>query len=638
MSKSSESKIDRLRRRINSRDQSSSDTSSTHLSRGRHGDDVSQRWEHDDEDFQYDEPEKKQGSFLNKLLIFSGLFFILAFAFAVYSIGFNSSVISPDNVMIEIDGPTAISAGDTIELEIDITNDNKVLLQDAELVITYPDGTRQSGNNGQELTRIRENLGVIPSGDTVRHTAESSMFGEEGDRKTVEVSLEYRVQDSNAIFSADTEHEIEISEAPISVSIESPTEVTANEPFTLEMEVRSNASRELDDVVLETVYPFGFEATELDPDADFRDFIWELGDFEPGDEERIEVTGLFTDSSSSDEKAFRFDVGTARSDDSTAIGTLFASEDVTVQLREPFINVATDINAKRIANGNNLSVSGKIDWQSNLDTTVQGGEVSVSLLGDGIAYSTLDSDSGLYRSNEQAIMWNARTNRNLESISPGDSGSMRFSFDTQDSQLLVESIENPTVDMLIEMQAQTPDSSSLPNPITTTVEREIRLPSVLNMTIDTLYDDGPFTNTGPVPPEVNETTSYTLHLSLSNTTNEIEDASFQAALPAYVEIVGSPSPGSAHLDYNDVSGRLSWDIGTIPAGAGYTSAPKEIFIPIEVRPAPRHTDAVLQLLEDISISGTDTHTEESIQVRDIAAPTTKRDDLRANGDTGRVEN
>jgi hypothetical protein len=160
---------------------------------------------------------------------------------------------------------------------------------------------------------------------------------------------------------------------------------------------------------------------------------------------------------------------------------------------------------------------------------------------------------------------------------------------------------------------------------------------VVDADIQTLHEDGPFNNSGPVPPQVGETTTYTLHISIQNTTNDIEEASFQAALPAYVEIRSNTSPADADINYNDISGRLSWDIGSIPAGAGFTQPVKEAFVQIELIPSSSHRGLELPLLADPSISGVDSFTGEMIQMRSIKIPTIHRADDSAGYESDKVE-
>lgn len=640
MGKTSESKIDRLRKRVNSQNEAGSSRDKGRLS-ARDGSGIRKRWEHNDPPPPQDNNSETSpnegggGSFLNKFLVFSGLFFLAAFAFAMFSVG--NTGISPDKINIDIAGPQSISAGDTVSLDVDITNRNEVTLQQASLVVEYPAGTRNPNNSGEEIRRTRQEAGTLAAGETLRETIEANIFGSEGEEKSILVQFEYEVADSNAIFTASNTHELEVTESPVSVDVQVPDQVTAGETFSLTADVQSNSSRMLEDVLLVTNYPFGFEVQDVDPQPSYRQYVWQLGDLSPGDEEAVEITGAFMDNSAGQDQTFRFDVGSERTGEATEIGALYASQDVTTSLEEAFINLDLNLDAEPDNNGSNLEVSGGIDWSSNLDSAMAGGEVTVALSGEGVDYDSFEAEDGLYNAASQTITYNARTDDRLENIAPGDNGSFQFDFSTSDSVALTEDgVESPVVGVNVDMEAQTPDSDNLPNPVMATINREIQLPTVVQLTADTLYEDGPFTNTGPVPPEIEESTTYTLHISLANTTNEVTDGRFQAVLPAYVELAGDPE-SVGNFSYNSTSGRLSWDIGRIAAGAGYQAAPKEIFIPVRLTPTRDQVNSTLPLLEDLSVTGTDSSTGSTLQVQNITAPTTQLDDLRANGQSGRVQ-
>jgi len=118
-------------------------------------------------------------SFLKKAFVVSAVFFVLSFAYAAYSF-IRTPEISPKNVVIEIVGPASIGAGEELDLQLTITNRNPVALQDVDLIIEYPEGTRSAQDIGKSLLRAVESLGTIKPGEVVRRSASALLFGEEG--------------------------------------------------------------------------------------------------------------------------------------------------------------------------------------------------------------------------------------------------------------------------------------------------------------------------------------------------------------------------------------------------------------------------------------------------------------------------
>lgn len=644
MNESSESKIENLRKRLYSRKSPDAEHQEGDLSAPDESN-VPQRWRHDGDINEVEREGVSQkaesNSFLNKLLIFSGIFFVLAFGFALFTVGLNDDAVSPSKIDISVSGPIAVSAGETTTLEIRARNDNAVSLQEAEMVIEYPPGTRHPENTGSELRRVRESLGTIESGETKQVVTKASLFGDQGETKEIDIQLEYKVEDSNAIFSTERTHSVEIGELPVSMSVSGPEETTIGQSITFDIEIQSNATKNLSNIVVAAKYPFGFEVQSVSPEASYRQRTWSLGDLPPGESKTIEITGRFTGGGSIDERAFRFEAGTASAEDKTSIGTLFANQAKTLTVARPFIdlslNLSSDNKRNDVVVAGDSRIRGKLQWESNMDSRARGAEVNLELSGEAIDYSSVEADNGLYRNSDRTLSWNARTNEAFNVIEPSDQGELSFTFNTKSASDLA-GVTNPTITLNARVTASSPEDSNLPDSVTGQVSRQIKLSSKTDLIVDTLHEDGPFDNTGPTPPKTGEATTYTLHFSIPNTTNKLTDAHLQAELPAFVERNGSPSPASADISYNETSGRLSWDIGEIPAGAGYTTAPVELFLPISVTPAQNQAGEAPNLLQNTTLQATDSFTGKTLEVTPEEVPTTERDDLRGQSrETGEVQ-
>ena len=72
----------------------------------------------------------------------------------------------------------------------------------------------------------------------------------------------------------------------------------------------------------------------------------------------------------------------------------------------------------------------------------------------------------------------------------------------------------------------------------------IRIISDVGFVTKAFYYSGPFANTGPVPPKVGQTTSYTIQWSLSNTANNISKGVVRSSLPFWINFAGLVSPST----------------------------------------------------------------------------------------------
>jgi hypothetical protein len=131
--------------------------------------------------------------------------------------------------------------------------------------------------------------------------------------------------------------------------------------------------------------------------------------------------------------------------------------------------------------------------------------------------------------------------------------------------------------------------------------------------------DGEQLGVGPLPPKVGERTKYRVVAYITNTTNDVEDAWFEAYLPPNVEWTGRYSVTAGEsMDYFPSTGRVRWKVGTINA---HTDVSARIGASFEVALTPTEADAGASplLVGKIVVTGVDSGTGAKIEAisRDI---------------------
>jgi hypothetical protein len=630
---SSDNKMERLRKRLYSQDQPDAETGDAELSQPD-APNTPDDWRHEHEQ------SNKPHVWLNKFLIFTGVFCLLAAGFAGATIWLGNTGMSPNQVDISVSGPSTISAGETTELTISASNNNEVPLEDVSLIAMFPPGTRKPDTSGDELRRIRKQLDTLAPGQTQNVTVSASLFGQQDQTQTVDVELNYRVPESNAIFSASSQYAVNIGELPVSIAVESPDQTAPGQPVNFQVNVQSNSAKTLSNVILRANYPFGFSTTTVSPAPRYRDYVWSLGDLQPGDSRQINISGRYADSVSSGESAFTFSAGIASSQSSTTIGTLFADRETVLSLQEPYIDLVLDL--RQDSGGQPLvlspgeTIAGNLNYQSNLDTKVSGADIDLEFLGEGVDISSITSKAGLYRQPDATINWNPQTNDSLQSIDAGESGRLIFSFTNKSNKNLIGT-SNPTAEMKATLHANSPQGSDLPQRISVETVRSPRLHSGVSVETASLHDNGPFTTDGPLPPRVGESTDYTAHFTVRNTTNNLRDVVLQASVPAFVQIREDPQASTGNFTYNDVTGRLEWTISELTAGAGYDNPPAEIFIPLQITPSNSEESEQPKLLRDVTLTAQDKFAEQRLEIDSITEPSTVPSSTEDEIDMGTVQ-
>jgi hypothetical protein len=546
------------------------------------------------------------------ILAVAAVFFLSAAAFFGYyfTIGGGASPVSPGNIGISISGPPQVAGGEPTQLQIVVTNHNQADLQLADLVITYPEGTRSPTDLSTELSNQRISLGTIEAGGRRQGTISAVFAGGSGTEANVKVDLEYRLTGSSAIFVASSNYQTTFSSSPISVSIEGNTETVSGQPIEFTVTVASNTNTPVKDVLLSVGYPFGFAFSSADPQP-ARAGIWELGDFSPGQKRQITVRGTLK-GESGDERTFRITVGTRKSPQDQNITTPLSDAALKMHVSEAFLGLAVSVNkaggtGATVSPGDAVNIS--VSWQNNLSTSIADAVIVARLSGIQIDGAEVHSPDGFFRSSDNAMLWDkTSTNGALANLAAGAKGVVSFSFQMPGSEVLKD-IRNPVLTITVNAAGKRVSEIGVPENLQATVSQRVVVASDLQVTAQGLYYANPFGSVGPLPPKAGSETTYAVVFTLTNTTNKIDGAKLKATLPPYVRWVGIYSPATENLSFNQNDSTVTWDIGSIEPGVGMNgTSPRQAAIAIGFTPSTSQIGQEPPLLQVIGFTGVDVAT------------------------------
>src|SRR3989338_1448340 len=537
------------------------------------------------------------------------VFFLGAAAFFGYyfTFGGGASQVAPANITIGIAGPPQIAGGEPTQLQVTVANRNQASLELADLVISYPAGTRSPTDLSTDLTSQRISLGTIEAGGVRQGTVSAVFAGATGDTADVKVELEYRLRGSSAIFVASSNYQATFSSSPISVSIDGNSETVSGQTVQFTATVSSNANTPIKDVLLSISYPFGFTFASGSP-APARPGVWVLGDFAPGQKRQVVIRGTLS-GESGDERVFRFAVGTRNVPQHTGIDTPLSSNSFKMQVSQPFLGLAVSVNkstgtSATVSPGDNVNVL--ISWQNNLSTPITDAVIVARLSGIQIDGAAVRSQDGFFRSSDDVVLWDkTTTNGALSNLSAGAHGVVSFSFQVPGSDVL-KNIRNPSLTITINAAGKRLSEAGVPENLQATALQHIAVASDLTLAAQGLYYANPFVSVGPMPPKAGTETTYALVFTLTNTTNKISNAKLTAVLPPYVRWVGIYSPASEKVSFNQSDGTVSWNIGDIAPGVGLGGTPpRQAAIAIGFTPSTSQIGQEPVLLQNIVLTGTD---------------------------------
>ena len=559
----------------------------------------------------------KNNSFFNKFLLGSLGFFIISLAIALFIFFGGINMISSNNLDIKIVAPSSVASGEELLVGLTVVNANRSDIEEVSLFVEYPDGSEVVGES-KSLSRDKIDLGTIQKGDAKDYSIRAVLFGEKDALRVFTFRLEYRVKGSNAVFSKEKTYEVLIGSSPLLMSISYPKEVNSGQQLTLTLDITSNSSVPVKNVIVKAEYPYGFTFRESNIKAVRDNSVWNIGDLKDGDKKTLIIKGSILGQNLED-RSFKFSAGTESIISPKDFDTTLVASLVTIGIRKSFFDLAI------ISDKGSSSVVGEtipvvIKWTNTLTDKILDGRVEAKVSGNIFDRNKVSvGDNGFYRSIDNTIIWDRNSTDRLTSIFPGDEGRVSFSVSSLNNPTQIRSIKNPYINLHVTM---TGDRSGMnTEAVSSEEDLIIKIASELGLTAKSYKNIGPFNNSGPVPPRADRESTYTVTWTLTNTTNNLKDTVVFTTLPTGIVWKAETSPSGERVSFNPDTRIVSWEIGSVSAGVGFAYSPKTVSFKVGITPSINQIGIVPLLTEGVDSEAMDTWTEGLIRTNAPAVTT-----------------
>lgn len=618
MNQEDKSQIDELKSSLYSRNAPDIRTK-RRLRFGAEETEVKTDWEHPkeiDEDVEFNKKYKDGSmSFFKKLLLFSIVVFLIALGAGAYILFNGSNIISTDNIDISISAPISVAGGEPVSFDIQVSNKNKIKLEAVDVSIDFPAGTVDAIETTKELKNFREAMDDIEPGGIAKKTVKAVIYGEENSKKDIKVTVEYRVKGSSSAFQKEKSVNLLISSSPLNLSISSFKEVNSGQEFEFSVTMNSNSKETIKNVMMKAVYPFGFTfiSSDVKPFADTT--LWKFGDIPPNGKKTIKIKGKL-EGQDDETRVFRFITGAQSTKNEKAIGTEYISSSQDISIKKPFVTIGLSLDGdsdllEYIASFNK-SIRVDVDYSNNLPIAILDGEISVKLSGSSYDKTSVVPEDGLYRSENNEITWNSITNPELKNIPAGGSGKVTFNITPRNLSNSLKLITNPDLSMSVSVKGNRISEVNVPETLVSSAKRLIKISSDPSISGQIVRSSGPFSNTGPIPPKAEQSTTYTVIWTVDNTSNSISNTEVKSSLPSYVKWLGKKNPSSENITYNPVDGKISWIIGNMDAYTLNNSHRREVAFQIELTPSLSQVGRILDITGQSKLTAQDDFTNEAL--------------------------
>jgi hypothetical protein len=548
---------------------------------------------------------------------------------------------SEDQVKVSISSPEKVDSGDMVSIDIDYRNLNRASLKDAVLYLNYSENFKPSGNLQLEAegpNASKFNVGNISGKGNGKVTIQGKFFGARDALVYLEAKLEYRSSTFNSNFAAKGNSSVYISSSPLTIDVSGPQNAASGNAVSFVIKYQNTGQDDFNDLKIKADYPDGFSFSNSDPLTATGDNIWYIGTLRAGQSGQVKINGIVS-GSRDEEKSVKASIGEISSDNTfisygdsqTAfkiIGSpLVLAETINGKSKDVFVNA-----------GENLlfEVGYKNQGAVGLRDVIFTFEADSPILD----YNQIEmrSGKGEYNPQKKTITWKSSEIPGLKMIAPGAEGKMIFAIPVK-SIIPVAGVNDKNFSFTAVSRMDSPDipTPEGSNKVVASNSIVVKLNSKLLAGLEGFYNDSDISNSGPVPMEVGQETTFTMHLKLSNVSSDVTDGKVLMVLAPGVKWKSNFLPQNASLNFNDRSNEITWNLGNISAGTGITSDPKELVFQVGVVPIASQAGSFIPLVSSTAFSAKDSFTGQQLEVKVNEKNTNLTEDLGV-GDMGKVKN
>jgi hypothetical protein len=522
----------------------------------------------------------KRRNRIRMLLLGGGaIFFMVAAILASTYLFFGKNSISGNNITLDTRGPFAVGGGEKFDFTISLTNQNVVSIDEATLIIEYPQGTQSATEAGKDMFRERKVIDSIGPGEVLNVPASAIVYGEENDEKEIRVTMEYRVQGSNATFYRDASPlKFKISSSPITMQVEAVDTLTSGQEVEFKVTIASNSPTPLEGLLIKGEYPNGWSFSSSEPKPVAGEDSWRIATLKPEEKKTITVRGLMS-GKNPERKTFRFSAGVANDRDPYALSSIFTTKTHELGLEAAFVNLDMAVNGK---SGETVVLAAReaalveVTFRNTLPDTIYDAVIEVILEGNALDEASVSGGTGFYNSTKNTISWDGIGTEGLKEIIPGGSHTVTFSMNPRIPE---EGFKTPQIKATVNVKGKRVRESNAAQTLTGTISRTVKVETQTGIASQVFHTTGPFTNTGPVPPVAEKPSTFTVITALNNGSNPLSDTVLEAILPPYVTWLGKSESSVGTLSYNESTRTVSWKIGDVDAGKTLAAAYQVSILP-----------------------------------------------------------
>jgi len=539
---------------------------------------------------------------------------------------------SGQKLNITFEAPPQVLIGVPFDFKVNISNESKSVLREAQLTITLPSGMAFLGKSPEKNVEYKT-IGSLGAGSLTQESFRLIVLNDPNSVKLIATTLSYLPVSLGARFEKNLNYDLAVGGFGLPIDIVTPTKVFSGEDFETVISFQNVSGQDYDNLNLHLDYPPSFKFVKSTVELENNNRDWDLGGLHKGSKNSFKITGNLI----GPDNAF-FNLGVSIEAELLNQKYTISSQTATLSISpSPLsLQILLNENPDYIAHPNDL-LHYVLTYTNNTDIGLRDVIIKAKLKGDMFDFAAIDSN-GYYSAPDHSLTWNASNEPGLAVIEAGESGSVGFRIRVKDTYpirrlndknfvLQVEAqIESPTVPYFVAAKKTI-----------SMLKYETKVAGKIKIDARAYFRDAAsgIVNDGVFPPRVGKPTQFTVHWLLTNYGTDVSNVEVKAFLGPNVRLTGVIKSNIGTVPtYNEQAQEVTWNIDRIIATKGVISAPLEAIFQIEAIPSQAGNDWLL--LQTTTVTATDEFTGETLKDSDFNLTTALPDDKTVTPQQGIV--
>jgi len=575
-------------------------------------------------------PKHRKRNLIIGLIII--LFLLLAASIAGFWFFQTDFKFSGNKILLEIKTPLAGKSGDKINYQIKFSNNEGVSLTKITLTVNLPQGFIFTDSNLPEVVQEKPNpslktwqINDLGPGQNQEINLNGILTGTINSQAVITATLSYTPANFNSEFQKNATATTAITDSLLSIDAQYPAQVADGEITELDVKIANKSTdTPLSNLEFDLNFPAEFSLLSsqlLDPNQDIPALdakalnkakpdvspkIISLASLAPQEKRTLVYRG-------------KFSVPQSQESDLTLQAKVKGTGAESYLLNEAKITpqiIKGELLNTLIIQGSDQDKPVNLGDTLNYLMTVENksqktfGDVKVRAVLDSLFLdwnSLSDKNKGMREDNQ--ILWTKDQIPALASLAPNGSVEIAVQIKLKNLQdvnnykpedLMAKSFFETQVNKMNDATANLVTPS---NTITNEFNTNLALQSVGRY----FGDHSETLGSGPLPPIVGQKTTYRIFWTLTNSLHEITNIEIKAKLPTYINFEDQQNLSTGTLLKNQ-NNEIVWQISRIPISVDKTTAE----FSISLTPASTDVQKILSLIQDITVTATDSQTKGQI--------------------------